>query len=676
MQSLKLRIGTKLGLTAAASIVLVAGMLINQMVGNGSIAESSRLVLINTSNKADAQSADAAITRAQLAIQQITLARSNEQLDTTLNQLRGDIAEASKHMDDAGHRATRQEMRDSYAAIRKAIDGIQTTGTELSAVQKSVLETQTSRNQASQAWSKAFDALITSNRLTGLSNRSEIEVGLRDANSSFHAARAAGWRYAATSEASQKEVVARTTGAAMDSLRRTGALITDQSLQTAIGELSTTASRYRTTADEAARMEEQKIKFIDERVTPAIKDLQKQLQQAISVANDYTARRQTELLGELDRVGITSIVVGTIVVLVLIGSALFSVFNIARPIRRIGDVLLTLAGGNKAVEVPYATRHDEVGDAARAAQTFRDNLVRLEELEFAKKQEEAAIASQRRAEMLEIADRFQTAVGGIVDMVSTASHELETAAGTLTETATETQELSGMVAAASEQASANVDSVAAAAEEMSASVGEISRQVHDSSRIAADAVKQADRTDARINDLLQAAGRIGDVVRLITAIAEQTNLLALNATIEAARAGEAGRGFAVVASEVKALAEQTAKATDEISSQITGMQSATQESAVAIREISTTISRIADIAATIAATVEEQGTATAEIARNVGEAAKGTAEVADKISQVNRGASATGTASSQVLSSARSLSTESGNLKGEVARFLTTIRSA
>ena len=197
-----------------------------------------------------------------------------------------------------------------------------------------------------------------------------------------------------------------------------------------------------------------------------------------------------------------------------------------------------------------------------------------------------------------------------------------------------------------------------------------------SSRIAGEAVKQAERTDARITELSQAAGRIGDVVKLITAIAEQTNLLALNATIEAARAGEAGRGFAVVASEVKALAAQTAKATDEITSQIAGMQVATQDSVGAIKEIGATIARISEIAQTVASTVEEQGAVTAEIARNVVEAAKGTAEVAEKITEVNRGANATGAASGQVHASARALSRESGHLKTAVDKFLDTVRAA
>jgi hypothetical protein len=197
--------------------------------------------------------------------------------------------------------------------------------------------------------------------------------------------------------------------------------------------------------------------------------------------------------------------------------------------------------------------------------------------------------------MLKLADEFQLAVGGIVETVSAASAELEISAGMLTKTAATTQQLSGTVAAASEQASSNVQSVAVATEELNSSVDEIGRQVQESSRIAVEAVKQAHQTDSRIGQLSQAAGRIGEVVKMITAIAEQTNLLALNATIEAARAGEAGRGFAIVASEVKALAAQTGKATEEIGTQIAGMQAATQESVAAIKEIGGTIGRISEI---------------------------------------------------------------------------------
>ncbi len=296
--------------------------------------------------------------------------------------------------------------------------------------------------------------------------------------------------------------------------------------------------------------------------------------------------------------------------------------------------------------------------------------------EAEKKAAEEKAETQRKATMIKLANEFERAIGTIIETVSSAATELEAAANTLTTTADSTQQLSTVVASASEQASANVQSVASAAEQMGASIGEISRQVQQSSKIAGDAVGQAHQTDARISDLSKAAGRIGDVVKLINSVAEQTNLLALNATIEAARAGEAGKGFAVVAQEVKALAAQTAKATEEISAQVIGMQTATQDSVAAINLISGTITKISEISATIAAAVEQQGAATQEIARNVNEAAKGTAQVATNIADVNRGASETGSASTQVFSSAKSLSDESNRLKAEVHKFLETVRAA
>ena len=351
-------------------------------------------------------------------------------------------------------------------------------------------------------------------------------------------------------------------------------------------------------------------------------------------------------------------------------------FGIAKPIRNVVALLQRLANGDFNIEVAGTERKDEVGDVAKTAVVFKDNGLAKLRMEAEQKETEARAAAQRKAEMMQLADSFEAAVGSIIGTVSSASTQLEAAANTLTQTAEMTQQLSTTVAAASEEASANVQSVASATEELSGSVGEIGRQVQESSRIANEAVSQAQKTDARITELQQAASRIGDVVKLITAIAEQTNLLALNATIEAARAGEAGRGFAVVAQEVKALAAQTAKATDEIGSQIAGMQTVTQDSVTAIKEIGATIDRMSEIAGAIAAAVEEQGAATQEIARNVQNAASGTTEVANNIGAVNKGAGETGSASAQVLASAQSLSADSQRLKAEVERFLATVRAA
>ncbi|HET6839922.1 MAG TPA: globin-coupled sensor protein [Bradyrhizobium sp.] len=283
-----------------------------------------------------------------------------------------------------------------------------------------------------------------------------------------------------------------------------------------------------------------------------------------------------------------------------------------------------------------------------------------------------AYRQARKDAITEASDRFR----GIITSLSSASNQLEGTARSLSENAGNTTRLATVVANASEDASTNVQSVASATEELASSVRAISTQVQESNRIAASAVQQADETDSRINALSLAANRIGDVIKLITSVAEQTNLLALNATIEAARAGEAGRGFAVVAQEVKALAAQTAKATDEIGIQIAGMQTATQEAVGSIKMISSTIGKISEISNAISAAIEEQGAATQEISGNIQRTAAGTSQVAGTIAEVSHGANQTGAASSQLLSSAKQLSDTTATLQTEIDDFLKTIADA
>lgn len=350
--------------------------------------------------------------------------------------------------------------------------------------------------------------------------------------------------------------------------------------------------------------------------------------------------------------------------------------RVTKPLTSVTASLTAIANGNADVEIDYHDRTDEIGEIARTLAVFKNNSVERRRLR--EEQTAAAIASadQRKSELRGFVDEFQTSVGTILDKVLNSSGEFERVARQLTETARTTAGLSGKSAGASETASEHVRTAATASDELSSSIAEITRRVQESNGIAADAVKQAAATDQRINELSEAGARIGDVVKLITSIAEQTNLLALNATIEAARAGEAGRGFAVVASEVKSLAEQTAKATGDIAEQIKGIQTATGYSVESIRQISETIVQISEISASIASAVEEQGAATQEITRNVQQAAQGTTQVATSIVDVQRGSSETGAASSQVLSSAQALSVESERLKTEVDRFMMTVRAA
>jgi methyl-accepting chemotaxis protein len=361
----------------------------------------------------------------------------------------------------------------------------------------------------------------------------------------------------------------------------------------------------------------------------------------------------------------------------VLGAGFFIGRSVSRPLSAMTGAMIELAKGNFGIVLPGLGRADEIGEIAQAVETFKINAEQKarDEAETKIRQDRVA-AQQRKADMIKLADDFESAIGEIVETVSSASTELEASASSLTATAGRSQELATMVAAASEEASTNVQSVASATEELSSSVNEISRQVQESARMASEAVDQARQTNGRVGELSQAANRIGDVVELINTIAGQTNLLALNATIEAARAGPAGRGFAVVASEVKALAEQTAKATGEIGQQIASIQSATQDSVGAIKEISGTIEKLSEISSTIAAAVEEQGAATQEISRNVQQAAQGTVQVSSHIADVQHGASDTGSASSQVLSAAQSLSGDSNRLKLEVGKFLSSVRAA
>jgi methyl-accepting chemotaxis protein len=348
---------------------------------------------------------------------------------------------------------------------------------------------------------------------------------------------------------------------------------------------------------------------------------------------------------------------------------------IARPIGRLTGVMGQLAGNDLSVAVPDTERGDEVGAMARTVQIFKTGLETAARLTA-----EQASEREREKRRTQAIDRmvreFDEAAIGALKTVSSAASELDATAHSMSSMAQQTNAQASAVAAAAEQTSANVQTVATATEEMSSSIQEISNQVHRSSQIAGRAVAEADRTNTTVLGLSEAAQKVGDVVQLITSIASQTNLLALNATIEAARAGEAGKGFAVVASEVKNLANQTAKATEDIAAQINAIQSATGGAVQAIGGIGGIIREMSDIATGIAAAIEEQSAATGEIARNVQQAAKGTEEVSSNIVLVTQTANETGSASTQVLGAAGELARQAESLRHRVEEFLSSIKAA
>ena len=349
--------------------------------------------------------------------------------------------------------------------------------------------------------------------------------------------------------------------------------------------------------------------------------------------------------------------------------------RISRPVIVMAGFMRKLAGGELAAETPYAGRGDEIGAIAAAVQVFKEKSIEADRLtaERERQREQQARHVQRLADL---ARDFDAKVTAVLRTVAESAETMQSTATAMAATAEETSRQAAAAATASGQAASNVQTVATATEELASSVGEIGRQVALSSRVAEKAVGEADKTNATVKGLAEASQRIGQVVELINSIASQTNLLALNATIEAARAGEAGKGFAVVASEVKNLANQTSKATEEIGSQIAGMQQATQQVVGAIETIGAIIAEINQIAATIAAAVEQQGSATQEIARNVQQAAAGTGEVSQNIDSVNAAAGETGGAANRVLDAAGALSQQATQLRAEVDRFLADVKAA
>jgi len=371
----------------------------------------------------------------------------------------------------------------------------------------------------------------------------------------------------------------------------------------------------------------------------------------------------------------SSIVVGIILIALLAAMIWFTRWRLGAPLKRLGQAMSRLAQGDTAIDIPAQDMRDEIGEMASTVQVFKDSMIRSEQLAEEQRAEQER-KEKRRLALEAVAGTFEDNISNVLGELSSMSESLEDTSSSMTTTASDASHKASSITESAEQASTNVQTVASAADELSSSISEIAHQVSQSTLAASNAVTEVEHANDKVNGLANAARKIGEVVALITDIADQTNLLALNATIEAARAGDAGKGFAVVASEVKNLANQTSKATEEITAQISGIQGATDEAVHAISTIGGTINNINEITSTIAAAVEQQGAATQEIARNVELAANRTTTVTSDITDVNASVNETGQAATQVQEAVHALGGQSNELKVVVEGFLNDVKAA
>jgi methyl-accepting chemotaxis protein len=518
------RIGNKLGLAGAVGVLLAIGMVANQMVTESKIEESSGRAAQSQKVADNSLSAHIDLRKIQLAASAVRLARNAGRGRKGVADLQRYKTSVAKELDAALETARRPDARERLQKIKALMDGFTAAVEDLAKAQSTLLAQIDKRSVVSDEWTKAVAAQLGSPAMAKLDNRSEIERLLFQADARVNSLRAAAWKLGSTGDANLVTEMAKTEASLKDVFNKLRGEADDRELLVVVSNLSSIVKRFLAANEESVKTEQAKNDIIANRTVKAAADVADLMEPPSPARNRMRRTSKDEVMADTERANQINLIMAIVVVLSLIASVVFSFLGVARPMTRLNGALGKMAGGDLDVEIPAPAVATKSATSPRPVTVIRENAEHKAREEAEAKVEQDQVAAQRRKqEMIKLADDFEGAVGNIVETVSSASSQLEAAAGTLTTTAERAQELTTMVAAASEEASTNVQSVASSTEEMASSITEIGRQVQESARMANEAVDQARTTNDRVSELSKAAARIGAVVELINTIAEQTN---------------------------------------------------------------------------------------------------------------------------------------------------------